>query len=97
MAALRRWSVRNIPCGIAQAERIQQQAENVARTHGPALDAEETDALVERLSVDWSAPVESLKGTVPLVLYFQSDRDADELVQILKDAKPNLVTQKLPR
>jgi hypothetical protein len=40
-------------------------------------------------------PVPELKGALPLVLYFGNDKDRDEFIQLMKQAKPGLATRKL--
>lgn len=39
---------------------------------------------------------DSLKETLPLVLYFVTDADRDEFLEIVREAKPNMLTKKIP-
>lgn len=41
------------------------------------------------------APVRELEGTVPVVLYFGNQRDADEFTTLVQQAKPGLVARML--
>ena len=41
------------------------------------------------------APVRELQGTVPVVLYFGNQRDADEFTTLVQQAKPGLVARML--
>ena len=45
--------------------------------------------------VSLSAPVKELEGTFPVVLYFGNDKDREEFIKVVKEAKPNLVAKKL--
>lgn len=47
------------------------------------------------LRAKWEEPVPELKGTFPVVLYFPTDADRAEFVELVKQAKPNLVTRNL--
>lgn len=38
----------------------------------------------------------SLKETLPLCLYFVSEKDRDEFVALIRDVKPFMVTKKMP-
>lgn len=42
-----------------------------------------------------AAPVEQLRGTKPLVLYFADDADRDEAIAAFRQAKPDMRTVKL--
>jgi hypothetical protein len=44
----------------------------------------------------WQAPVEQLAGTKPLILYFATDEDRQELAELIKAAKPGMVEALLP-
>ena len=46
-------------------------------------------------SVDVMAPVPDLAGSRPLVLYFATDGDRDEFIDVFREVKPNAVTRKL--
>lgn len=43
-----------------------------------------------------SAGGESLKDTLPLVLYFGGESDRDEFLAIVREAKPGMVAKKMP-
>jgi hypothetical protein len=38
----------------------------------------------------------TLDQSLPLVLYFISDQDRDEFIQQVREAKPNMITKKMP-
>ncbi|HEX4041081.1 MAG TPA: hypothetical protein VHY10_05220 [Xanthobacteraceae bacterium] len=38
----------------------------------------------------------ALDETLPLVLYFGSDEDRDEFIEMVRAAKPGMITKKLP-
>jgi hypothetical protein len=40
-------------------------------------------------------PDAGLQGTLPLLLYFGSEADRDEFMEMMKEAKPNMVAKKL--
>jgi hypothetical protein len=44
---------------------------------------------------DAKSPVKELKGTFPVVLYFATDADRAEFIEVVQAAKPNLVTKAL--
>jgi hypothetical protein len=43
----------------------------------------------------WRSPVEQLKGSLPLVLYFGNEADRDEFIDMVKEAKPGMRAFKL--
>lgn len=58
------------------------------------------DALVDvhgsiEAAPDLRAPVDALRGSRPLVLYFANDRDRDEFVEIARAAQPGLKARNL--
>lgn len=43
----------------------------------------------------WKAPVPELEGSFPLVLYFDTDADRQEFVELIQKAKPGMSTRNL--
>lgn len=39
---------------------------------------------------------ERLAESLPLVLYFVTDADRDEFIAMVREAKPNMITKKMP-
>jgi hypothetical protein len=39
---------------------------------------------------------DSLKDTFPLILYFGSEKDREEFITVVRDAKPEMVARKIP-
>ena len=39
---------------------------------------------------------ESLSKSLPLCLYFATQEDREEFIEVFKEAKPNVITKKLP-
>lgn len=90
IAALRFWEQRNLPVHRKLSAR---HFEIVAEDAGPVLDQEEIDALV--FCIAGAAPVPELIGTYPVTLYLRDETDRDDLVALIKAAKPGMVTRKL--
>lgn len=42
------------------------------------------------------APVPELRGKIPVVLYFDNDKDRSEFVDMMREAKPGMETRTLP-
>lgn len=40
-------------------------------------------------------PVPELRGTIPVILYFRTQAEADEFLEAARQEKPNLVTRQL--
>jgi hypothetical protein len=40
--------------------------------------------------------IPEVAGTYPVVLYFGNDADREQLVALIKEAKPDMVARKLP-
>lgn len=45
--------------------------------------------------VDMTAPVQKLAGTFPVILYFGTEEDRQQFIQVVKHAKPGLRAEKL--
>jgi hypothetical protein len=39
---------------------------------------------------------ERLKDTMPLILYFASERDREEFIALVREAKPNMTVKRMP-
>lgn len=44
---------------------------------------------------DFLCPDESLKGKIPLVLYFETRKEVDDFISLVQEAKSNLVAKPL--
>ena len=53
------------------------------------------EALILGLLEQELVPVKELKGSVPVVLYFNTQKDADEFIGLVKEAKPWMTEKKL--
>lgn len=55
-------------------------------------------ALIVKRQAEWDAkhpPTDRLDGTLPLILYFKTAEDRDEMIAAIKAAKPNMVETKV--
>lgn len=61
----------------------------------PVVDEIERLRDVITSKIDPSAPVEELRGTKPVVLYFGNDADRQEFIALMQEAKPGLIAKAL--
>lgn len=54
------------------------------------------DLMAFVMSEQGRAADESLKDTLPLVLYFGNEADREEFIAIVRDAKPGMVAKRMP-
>ncbi len=91
---------RAIPCPCGNARCTAWLVEDVADLQGvrfTRFQAEAVAALLNGLppDVDPASPAPELACTKPLILYFGSEEDRAEFVEIVQDAKPGLIARKL--
>lgn len=97
LAALRFWQARNLPRTLAGQRMMM---EHIAKQHGPALDAEEIDALCQRLNLgaktdagllealkDMMATAQALAGDDRHKILDQSERKARAAIRKAGGAK----------
>lgn len=82
---------------LARAEEEIARLENITRIQAKQIERLMDARDAEILKQGQSLPnVPELAGSFPLVLYFPTKEESDDFVDLIKQAKPHMITRQLP-